>query len=618
MGRVCALLVMCLLVARVSLGQTLAEWVEAAVHPEDAAQIIDELTARPLDLNDATMPQIAALPGFDGETATRVMTVRDRNGGFRSLREASAELRLTPLQNIALRELCVVSTAAQSVKERLVVTGSAGEQQDRGVTKRSRSRLRYEVQTPDGLHGFALAQQQNGAVLVADDATTGIEFSLRHAPVRVVAGDFQFDHGTGLLASAAYGVSGWMRAGEIATPGEARGILLKPTTSVMSRWRGAAAEFARRRMSLAVGVGENSLDAGLTDDGTAHLIAAGASDDALGESRRGQLRERFALARSEISIARADLSAGIVHSEFEPALAMTSASLPIELTGYHLTTASVAARASARDLSAMIEVAGSQPGRGAVQAAVVERGENIAVAAYTTSVSPRYHAIHGRSWNGFAAQAENESQTGLRIAFTRGRHTIQVGANAEATPFRTATSPLRKTGSAVDARWSSDVNGAVAMAVLAARQWGEDTAEDASALATTRDRARLDLEWFTVPELTMRAELRRAASTGANDADRGTLVSVQVREGIGAWRASARITMFDFESDAVSAATYESALSGEYPLVALAGSGSRSGVTVSRKLARGNVAARLSYQSSQSRTGLKSGWEAAMAWTVNR
>ncbi|MBI5059334.1 helix-hairpin-helix domain-containing protein [candidate division KSB1 bacterium] len=616
MTRVFALVAAVVLFSNATLAQAIADWVENSDQPEDAEQLIDGLLNQPLDLNRSSVEAIAALPGFDAGTAQRIVALRERDGGIRSMTELGREVVLTALQREVVRELCMLS-ASPAPKSKLLLSGSATEQQADGVTKRSHSRARYEVLTDDGLRGFALARQANGRALEAEDVSAGVEFRARRIPLRVIAGDFQLDHGTGLVSSSAYGSAGWLRQREITTPSTARGPIVKPTAGVMTRWRGGAVEAMTRTSRILLGAGENALDAATQADGTVKLIASGATDDELGMARRGRLREQFAIARVVTTRGRTAVSAVALQSNFAPRLAGPGSSdEPPALSGDALTTGSICVNTGYRTLSGIVEVGRSGPGRGAVQTAITIRGERLALLAHTSHVSPRFYSVHGQTWNGFRDLPGNESVSGVRIAMMRGRHTIQAAAASEATPFRTSTSPLRKIGSYAEASWNAGLSDIVEGMVLGSRTRREETSPATPAVATTRDRLRIDLNWRTIPELGMRCELRSAAKTEGGDRDLGSLVYVQAKQARGAWRINGRVTSFNFESDAVSASAYESVLPGEYPLVALSGTGSRSSFVLARRCGAWQIAIRTAYQSSRLQSTEHRGWEAALALTL--
>lgn len=62
-----------------------------------------------LDLNTATVEQLAALPGLGEERAKMIMRVREKNGPFKSLEELLTLPRLTRRQFERLRGLLYVT-----------------------------------------------------------------------------------------------------------------------------------------------------------------------------------------------------------------------------------------------------------------------------------------------------------------------------------------------------------------------------------------------------------------------------------------------------------------------------------------------------------------------------
>jgi competence protein ComEA len=68
---------------------------------------------RPLDLNAASMEQIARLPGVGPGLARRIVEERDRRGRFESPEALRGVLGLGPKKLAALRDLITVAGAAE-------------------------------------------------------------------------------------------------------------------------------------------------------------------------------------------------------------------------------------------------------------------------------------------------------------------------------------------------------------------------------------------------------------------------------------------------------------------------------------------------------------------------
>jgi competence ComEA-like helix-hairpin-helix protein len=85
----------------------------ASSKPAEVARPEPPADPRPLDLNGATLEQIARLPGVGPGLARRIVDERERRGRFDSPEALRGVLGLGPKKLAALRELVAVGDAAE-------------------------------------------------------------------------------------------------------------------------------------------------------------------------------------------------------------------------------------------------------------------------------------------------------------------------------------------------------------------------------------------------------------------------------------------------------------------------------------------------------------------------
>lgn len=81
---------------------------------QSAASHETEPIAVPIDLNTATVDELASLPGVGIATAHRIVEERNRRGGFQSVDEAAVAAKLQPHVRSRLQQAAVVSERQQS------------------------------------------------------------------------------------------------------------------------------------------------------------------------------------------------------------------------------------------------------------------------------------------------------------------------------------------------------------------------------------------------------------------------------------------------------------------------------------------------------------------------
>jgi hypothetical protein len=369
--------------------------------------------------------------------------------------------------------------------------------------------------------------------------------------------------------------------------------------------RGAATEIRHGPLNLMLVGNWSRRDAAIGDSGAGRLTEGEpASSEELAAAREGQVEERLAGASVQVNFR--GLRAGTTGyvSRFDPPLAPDVSDGEPELRGSGLRVGSVFVSAGRAGLNLTSEFAASNPGGVAHQTAVSCRGERVGLALYHLRADEDFFSPRSVQWDGFGAAAQNAEVTGARIQAIWPRHAFYAAMSVSRTPFRTATSPLKKSASLLEAHWRTALSAKSELHLRLTRRRGEDASENTAAQEVTTDAARA--EWRLDNDqqnFRVRFELRSARRYGDSDNKLGSLLFVQGTQRTRWLDVTARITVFHLENSDVAPQVYELPLRGEYPLVTLSGGGRRATLLLARDWPGFRTAAKVAHGRSSAADG---------------
>jgi hypothetical protein len=577
-----AALILCAICVAATTGQSLEDWIEQTDHPDDLHEWIEELRREPLDLNAATLEQIALLPLFDQQSAQKIITQREQIGSFRSLQDVLAGTSLTGGQRQVVRELTTMMGPLGSAPPRargyLTVEqrgASNGKTSLAKSTARLQAVLHHERQS-----GYVFVRRQADDADVIHQTAVGLEIRPQGIGGRVLLGDFQYEAGTGLVFASAFGMANWLSAPNGVRPDETRGLVLRPSSDRQMLLHGGAVSLASDWAEAVVVGSTTGLDAALNNGAVERVTEGEAASSELAAARRDQLRET--LAGFSVVVKQKNWRVGSTgyYSHFSPMLAASDANA-LDLSGDHLKMGSLFAQTRVADLTAVGEVATSNPGGQAWQAAAAWNREPISMSVWHVRADPDFHSPRSQVWGGYGAQANNLDASGIRLRATAQHHVWWLSASAENTPFRTSRAPLGLNSSDVEMRWTIRLTGAMDGEILAGRNRRGEASVDAPARDVRVDRARCEVRFHDQEDYKIRFELR--AAHGDDLRQTGTLLFVQAKTQVSKFDVFGRLTYFHLDGSELNTAVYEMTPAGSYPLVALAGRGTRATVLIRRR-----------------------------------
>jgi hypothetical protein len=599
-----AALLLLALSATVALAQSLDDWVESSADPQELQAWWDDLRQNPLDLNRAAPEEIALLPLFDRTAAREVIGARRERGGFRTLDEALNLPLLTNAQRDVLRSLTTVQLP-RGWRADVSTLGSARGGNDAHFTPdRWSSRLRAIFRGRQQ-RAFLFGIRDGGGHDLFAETSFGIELSQPSAGARWLMGDFQCETGTGLVFASPFGMAQWLASSDALGPSQTRGLDLRPSNNRRLVLRGAATEIRHGPLNLMLMGNWSRRDAAIGDSGAERLTEGeSASSEELAAARKGQVEERLAGGSAQVHFRGLRGGAAGYVSRFDPPLAPDASDGEPGLQGSRLRVSSVFISADAAGVNLTSEFAVSNPGGVAHQTALSCRGERVGLALYHLRADEDFFSPRSVQWDGFGAAAQNAEVTGARIRAIWPRHTLTAAMSVCRTPFRTATSPLKKTASLLEMHWRVALPAKSELYLRLTRRRGEDASENTAAQEVTTDAARA--EWRLENDqqaFRVRFELRSAHRDGDADRKLGSLLFMQGTQRTRWLEVTARITVFHLENSDVAPQVYELPLRGEYPLVTLSGSGRRATLLLAGDWAGFRTAAKVAHERSSAVAG---------------
>ena len=233
---------------------------------------LEELKAKPIDLNTATAEELAQLPWISPLLADKIVTLRRRAGGFRSLVNLSVVEGVTYELLEAINPYVTVSYKGAPTwiptEGRVRVTGEnpVHEAKNLHTYGRLTARPSKEVEVS------YLLEKDSGETSLTDFQAAYVSFARDGILSRVTAGDLSAQFGQGLVLWAPGGYyRGYEAVAQAArSSGGVRGYRSSVENGAL---RGAHVRLSESWLSLDALVTRTELDASLNDDGTVRRLA---------------------------------------------------------------------------------------------------------------------------------------------------------------------------------------------------------------------------------------------------------------------------------------------------------------------------------------------------------
>ncbi len=568
------------------LAGAIEEWVENSPQPEIVQEWLDELREHPLDLNRMNRNELLRLPFLDEMSVKRLLDARTEQGNFRRIEDV---LRM-PEWSGEQREVLQRYTAVVPRVERARVRATTQ------VKSVSSSSLRGSFSSNERASGFIMMRQDASRPQALQDVSVGIAYVGAGQGWRAMAGDFQFESGTGLVFGSAYGSSSWLARGTALVPSYASGLKSRPTSDKLSMFRGAGLQVTRGMFGVTALMSRQRLDAITANDGV-ERITEGESVTSLTEAARDdQVEERLFGAEVAAHLDQWRMSVCGARSLFSPEFNPGPDPVqPFVFRGRRLDVGGMSLSGGCRRLEFVAEAARSILGSSAARAVLAMRRNSLGLSLYHSYASPDFFSPHSKAWGAFGDEAVNTNRTGIRLRFASSAYVLGLHAWNSRTPFRTASLPLRKTSSGIEIRSELPLTAILNAEVLAGRTWNEDSGTESHEVMKRTDRSRLELTLLQDIEFKLRLELRSVHSDDNRDGKRGSLLFLQTKYPNRLATLLLRITFFDIESGDAAIRAYETAPIGAFPVVTYSGSGRRAAGMISRSAGPLNVAVKFAH-----------------------
>jgi hypothetical protein len=558
-------------------GGGLESWIEESRRPEDLQNLLDEYHRHPLDLNSATIQQIAELPFFDQQTAASILRLRGQQSGFTSLAEVMKSTTLSEIQSDILRQCATVVEKADRGRSVDVQASGGGARQTRTWWSRQRADLR----SSNKVRAIINVTHGEGNPDLLSQTFAGLEFKSTTADTRLLLGDFQCEAGSGLVFATASGQASWLSGGEASAPGDGHGLKLRPSSNRRFLYRGVGVASQRGPLEATLMASVNRRNATTDSSGFAKLTEGeNASSETLSAARADQIEER--LTGGAVAIVSRLGSLGIAGYHGRWSRPLTWSMTDNERIS-DVDLGSVYLRLNTAGLSLRSEVAVSNPGDFAHQTALAWRRSGIFLAMYHTFAGANFFSPHSAVWGSFSDEARNERTTGLRIQTTGRKLRLAVHAGISATPFRTESSPLPTHSSFWETRWMIRPARPIQVELLGGRSTHEVGGTAAPTRTVRVDHAKMQTTIHSTIDYEIRYEVRSSRDDQTDARGLGTLLYFQPRFHVLTLDVVPRVTVYNFSGSYVSIQPYEPGLSGHSPVVSLFGTGHRMSLFVSRQ-----------------------------------
>jgi hypothetical protein len=269
------------------------EWWELppdAVPDEDVLALeetVSCLQLRPIDVNRAGVDGLLEIPWLNPVPACRIVAYRDSVGRLRSIGELRRVQGMTDEWFRVLAPLLATQEAGSGWSGDLVLRAGT-DAVDSGLEGyRAFGRARVE-RGPWNV--VALVEQDPGETGTVDWTGLGLEW--RHRNVSVVAGDFTFGNGLGLVFSGPHRRAGSAFGEDVKGPANLRLLNSAVETRAL---RGAGVDIRVPGWALTVFGSHAGRDAKLDPDGTVERLRGdGVHDDSASKAERGAVSEAVA------------------------------------------------------------------------------------------------------------------------------------------------------------------------------------------------------------------------------------------------------------------------------------------------------------------------------------
>ncbi len=558
------------------------DWVEESSDPYSLNDWLTDLRQRPLDLQSASVEEIAALPHFATESAQRVhefMAVRRPTvHGLSSL--------LTSEQMASLLSYSSLGSAFTGHKMNTVRGYLAESSRDENDSKSgsTESRIRADFHAPGVASGFALLVRRGDATEMFEQASIGIEIAANANRPRLLAGDYWLDSGTGLVSASAFGSGQWVNSPDLIGTSLGRGLVSRPSRREGASLRGAATEWKSEHVLVSAFGSHQPMAAGANESGDIEYVDGEASTVELARAQEGQVRETVYGACAQANSTYFSLGCIGTSYLFEPPFSdQESVDDMPSLIGDRLQVWSAFASGRWLGLNAVSEFAHSSLGGSATQVSMQTSAPPVAFGFYYVYASEDFFSPRSAVWGGYGSDAQNVFQTGTRIRWTSGVHVITVMGSFSRTPDRTPSNSLSDSESGIDIRYAYRGAKWIKPELRLIRRSSEEGSLSEASYKVNHSRIRLDAAFPGADAFKLRVEFRAAESEIERDTETGTLTSIGWERKVQKLTLTSRVTVFRFESSRVAAVVYESTLPMAFPLVSLSGTGSRWSAAVGKE-----------------------------------
>lgn len=394
----------------------LADDVPLSADDQAVVEELEQLVARPIDVNRATLGDLLAIPWLDYRTAGAIVAARDSLGGFAAVADIARVPGISAGQALALAPLLRVETARRTgLRSGLAVRLGCDSFRPGGVGRRSGlARARAEFGRWSAL---VIAEKDPGDARVVDCVAAGLAYGGRG--LTVLAGDFDVGLGQGLHFSGPRGRS--RLADRLNEPVSLRPVAAAPE---VARLTGLAIRQSVGPASAFAMASRVRRDARIREDGTVErLVVGGTHGDSSQIAAQGVLPEECVLAGAALGGRRLRVSlAGSWYQygrRFEPADPATS------FSGRRLAVGGVCVDWLTNGYEAGLELARSVPGGGAAAVGIAGAWPGVSVRMAVRAREQAFFAPHSR-WTSLSVRKPRLDASG---SFTYSRRGLSAGVS---------------------------------------------------------------------------------------------------------------------------------------------------------------------------------------------
>jgi hypothetical protein len=568
-----------------------AETVEA----EFVLERLERFAGRPLDLNSATAAELAELPWVSPLLAQKIVSLRERLGGFRSLHDftviegVSYELLTTLAPYVTITYKGVPYWIPMEGRVRVLADRTVSTSDDVDFYARFTSRPSEQVEV-------CYLQEKDDGEQNFTDFQAGYLVVRRRGVLSIVsAGDLSVRFGQGLVLWAP---QGYFRGYETVSQAErgASGVRGYRSSTENGALRGAHAQFTRSWFLLDLLFSHSRLDAYLNDDGTVRRLADSGYHREEWELRcKDALKEDMFAFHAQARPRSSVLLEGTYYaSRYEPSFSPGDGSSAFYFSGDRVSVGGLGLSFSLAQAELFSEAALMDGGRKALTFGWVCDIKRLEMATVFRSYDRDYYNLRASSFSGEDPWNERGVYLGLRTRLGDSKLNFYVdgvqhpgpsyGESFPTSGYETAASIERNHGNGIKTR---------VRAKLSRRQMSIADPEDPYArksITSSRETMHGDVAWN--PGRPFSFKLRYSA-VRADENEKGSLVSV----GLGyaperLVNIRGRVIYYDTSSYESRIYEWEDELPGRVSLDPLWGDGTRWYVVVGVRNKRLSVSAK--------------------------